>query len=179
MLNAILTFVMSYIRVLIFAVAVLLGVQVPGFISQYELTVNAHLSEAKLNVSGFQSTADRYFQGSLSSLIAYYKNSQDQVFREDATNIQNIVQRVAFLESEASMFERSEAFILLKLLSEYQSPLVKETMQAYLWVVPLNMNAIFWGLACGLTLTLMLDLLYFLVRTLWRNILRRKKHQLV
>ncbi|MDC0601963.1 DUF2937 family protein, partial [Aliiglaciecola sp.] len=87
----------DYLRLILFASSVLVGVQVPGFISQYEQRVDAHLIEAKQNLQGFQFTADRYFNGDMKKLIAHYRASDDEVFIQDANSIESIYSRVSLL----------------------------------------------------------------------------------
>jgi len=62
----------TYSRLLLFAAALLLGIQIPSFIDQYEKRVDAHFQEVSINISGFQNTADLMFGGDLQQLIAYY-----------------------------------------------------------------------------------------------------------
>ena len=45
---------LSYLRLVLFAAGLLIGVQVPGFISDYAKRVEAHLIEAQTGLSGFQ-----------------------------------------------------------------------------------------------------------------------------
>jgi hypothetical protein len=70
----------------LFAVGLLLGIQVPSFIDQYQQRIDAHFREVSINITGFQDTADRLFSGDLESLIAYYRKSNDEVFQRDAAS---------------------------------------------------------------------------------------------
>jgi len=53
----------GYLRLIVFAIGLLVGVQVPGFVDQYVKRVSAHQIEAAKNFSGFQDTANRNFGG--------------------------------------------------------------------------------------------------------------------
>ena len=54
---------LSYLRLVLFAVGLLVGVQVPGFISDYAKRVEAHLIEAQTGLRGFDATAQQFFNG--------------------------------------------------------------------------------------------------------------------
>lgn len=45
---------LSYLRLVLFAAGLLIGVQVPGFINDYAKRVEAHLIEAQTGLSGFR-----------------------------------------------------------------------------------------------------------------------------
>lgn len=45
---------LSYLRLVLFAAGLLIGVQVPGFINDYAKRVEAHLIEAQNGLRGFQ-----------------------------------------------------------------------------------------------------------------------------
>ncbi|MBS25040.1 MAG: hypothetical protein CMQ28_05295, partial [Gammaproteobacteria bacterium] len=42
------------IRLAIFAVGILFGIQVPSFVKQYDERIDAHFREVSINISGFQ-----------------------------------------------------------------------------------------------------------------------------
>ena len=60
----------AYLRLVLFALGLLIGVQAPGFVDQYSKRVSAHYIEAKKNFAGFQHTADAYFGGSMAALVS-------------------------------------------------------------------------------------------------------------
>jgi hypothetical protein len=96
----ILSLLKTYSRLLIFAGGLLLGIQVPNFVDQYERRIDAHYLEVNANISGFQSTADLLFSGDMEALIAYYADSNDLVFESDAQSIRSIVDRYDRISNE-------------------------------------------------------------------------------
>jgi len=90
----------GYIRLLTFACGLLVGIQVPSYLDQYQKRVDAHFLEVSSNISGFQATADLLFDGDMELLIAYYENSNDRVFEEDSNSIRNIYDRYNLILSE-------------------------------------------------------------------------------
>jgi uncharacterized membrane protein len=47
----------SYLRLVLFAFGLLVGVQVPGFITDYQQRADAHRNEALQSLQGFRATA--------------------------------------------------------------------------------------------------------------------------
>lgn len=70
----------SYLRLVLFTVGLLFGVQIPGFISDYSKRVEAHLIEAQQAVKGYTATAQQFFKGDIRALIQHYRSSEDPVF---------------------------------------------------------------------------------------------------
>ncbi len=44
----------EYLRLATFALSMLIGLQLPGFMNQYQQRVDAHLKEAQHNLGGFR-----------------------------------------------------------------------------------------------------------------------------
>ena len=65
------TLISDYVRLLSFALGLLLGIQVPAFVDQYAKRVDAHWREARTNLGEFQLDADRYFNGDMQRLISH------------------------------------------------------------------------------------------------------------
>ena len=90
----------SYLRLVLFTVGLLLGVQIPGFISDYSKRVEAHLIEAQQSLKGYSDTAERFFKGDLQALVAHYRSSEDPVFRSDADSLNLLLTRNQLLDRE-------------------------------------------------------------------------------
>ncbi|WP_134549340.1 DUF2937 family protein, partial [Pseudomonas aeruginosa] len=90
----------SYLRLLLFTLGLLLGVQVPGFIDDYAKRVDAHRLEAAQNIQGFQQTAGQFFSGSLEELVRHYRSNSDPVFQRDGENLDRLMRRARMLDAE-------------------------------------------------------------------------------
>ena len=154
----ILSLLKTYSRLLIFAIGLLLGIQVPNFVDQYERRIDAHYQEVSANISGFQTTADLLFSGDLEALIAYYQRSNDAVFESDAHSIRNIVDRYNRISSERAALSGSGLAAAMHILLYADDEFIDETFTQYGYTVPLNLTAIEWGLALALLLTITIDL---------------------
>ncbi len=157
----------SYLRLMLFAVGLLVGVQVPGFIADYANRVEAHRIEADKALEGFRVTAGRFFQGDLQALVAHYRESQDPVIRSDAQSVAALVDRSALLEEEAQAMRKPWYarvwHVLAKAAYDYQVPLVPE--------------AIAWGIVCALLLAWIVESLLLLVGALFGGSRQRRMQQ--
>ncbi len=95
----------SYLRLALFALGLLVGVQVPGFIDDYSKRVEAHRIESEQGLKGFRETAKRFFKGDLVALVGHYQASADPVMRSDAQSLGTLVERSAFLERESKAMQ--------------------------------------------------------------------------
>jgi len=151
----------AYSRLFLFAVGLLLGIQVPSFIDQYQQRIDAHFREVSINISGFQSTADVLFEGDLDALIAYYQASDDEVFQRDAASIRMIVDRYNRLSIEQQAMQDNMVAMAFHVIFTADREFFDETLQQYSYTVPLNSIAIQWGLALAVFITLLIDLTVF------------------
>ena len=147
-----------YSRLFIFACGLLLGIQVPNFVDQYERRIDAHYLEVSANISGFKSTADLLFSGDMEALITYYAKSNDLVFESDAQSIRGIVDRYNRISNEQEALSRNILTAAMHVLLYADDEFLDETFEQYGYTVPLNMLAVEWGLAIALLLTIAIDL---------------------
>ena len=148
-------------RLAVFATGLLLGIQVPAFVEQYALRVDAHYNEVTINISGFQRTADELFSGDLQALINYYRNSNDPVFERDAENIAAIAARYDRLGLEQAAMQGSMLAVVWHVVVAGDREILGETRSEYGYNVPLNSAAIMWGLALALLVMLSMDACVF------------------
>jgi len=145
----------AYLRLVLFALGLLLGVQVPGFLDQYSKRVNAHYIEATRNFAGFQRTADQYFGGSIEALIAHHESSSDAVFKDEGKSVAALHARLNGLALELQAMSGTLSSRIFHVAFHPDEEILQETIAAYSYTVPLNLQAI----ACGLIAALLLALL--------------------
>ncbi len=149
----------SYLRLCLFAVGLLVGVQLPGFIADYAKRVDAHWLEAEQNLAGFRLTAKRFFKDDLQALVAHYRISEDPVMRSDATSVAQLVDRAALLEREHLAMQQPWYGQAWHVLSAADADLRQETLDAYRYQVLLAPEAIAWGVVCALLLAWLVEVL--------------------
>lgn len=148
----------EYLRLAIFAIGLLCGVQIPAFVDQYQKRVDAHLLEAQQNLAGFKLTAERYFEGDIEKLITHYRNSTDSVFKRDAENVQLIFEREQSLQAQ---WDNLSAGIIKRayyLLTDHNPQILQETISQYSYTVPLNPSALGWGIGIALLFAALFDM---------------------
>ncbi|PCH64041.1 MAG: hypothetical protein COC19_00285 [SAR86 cluster bacterium] len=160
---------------MVFAVALLCGIQVPSFVDQYLKRVDAHFLEVSENLRGFQRTADALFDGDLQALIDYYYASNDVVFRSDALSIEQIYQRYRSLAAEQASINAGWYSAVKHISLAPNEELRAEVFAQYSYTVPLNAQAMQWGFAVALIMVLLFDLLLFCILKFMVLVLIRKK----
>lgn len=163
----------SYLRLMLFALGLLVGVQVPGFIDAYGQRVEAHRLEAERGLEGFRNTARQFFAGDLDALVAHYHASDDPVIQSDAKSIETLVGRSRLLEREWQAMQQPWFIRAWHVLLGADAELRRETYAGYRFQVLLAPDAIAWGLACALLLAWLGESLWLLLRRLFSP---RRRH---
>ncbi len=163
----------SYLRLALFALGLLLGVQVPGFIDDYAKRVEAHRLESEQSLSGFRDTAQRFFDGDLQRLVGHYRNSRDPVMQSDARSVGLLVERSALLEQESLAMQGPWYRQIWHLATAADAQLLAETRAAYRYQVLLAPEAIAWGIACALFLAWVVESIVLLLVLPFRRRERR------
>lgn len=159
-----------YLRLVVFTVGLLLGVQAPGFVDQYAKRVSAHYIEVKHNFAGFQQAADQYFNGNVEALVAHHLASPDPVFRGEAKTIGDLFARIKMLGAELDAMSGSSISRLIHVAVHPNREILKETSDAYSYTVPLSPDAILYGVSVGLVIALALELvLVGLLSLVWHR----------
>jgi hypothetical protein len=155
----------GYLRLIIFAIGLLIGVQVPSFVDQYAKRVSAHQIEVSVNFKGFQETADRYFGASVPALIAHHAASADQVFQVEAKVIREMYERLLALNAEVAAMQGPLIKQVVHVLFSANREILDETRRAYTYTVPLDPTAIACGVSLGACLAILIE---SLLLGLWR-----------
>ncbi|SDH93315.1 DUF2937 family protein [Pseudomonas panipatensis] len=149
----------SYIRLVLFAFGLMVGVQVPGFIKDYALRVDAHRQEASQALEGYRGTAGQFFTGDLNALVAHYRGSPDPVFQRDADNIERVLRRSQLFDKEWQVLQGPWYARAWHMLSAPNLELLRETFDSYTYQVALVPEAIGWALGGGLLMAWIVELL--------------------
>jgi hypothetical protein len=149
----------EYVRLVLFSAGLLIGVQVPSFVDQYQKRVDAQLVEASHSLGGFQRTADRYFHGDVGALADHYDASADPVFRQDANSIRAIAFRVHRLRGELTDLAQPWYGRVFHVAFEHDPDIFRQALAQYSYTVPLDQQAIAWGLGVGFGLSLLLEMI--------------------
>jgi len=165
-----------YTLILIACAALLVGIQIPNFVDQYQKRLDAHLSEVKNNLQGYQDIADRLYNGSLAALITKHQQSTDPAFKEEAQPIANIVLRYDHFSKELAALATGLPGQITHIVTQGDRELITETYNNYSFAVPLNETAIVSGFIFMGVVVFIIETLRLAIARLLRP--RRKLSQL-
>ncbi|MEG3753860.1 DUF2937 family protein [Psychromonas arctica] len=158
---------------LVFTFSLLIGLQLPSFLHQYETRLQGHFTEAQAQLAKFQSLADLYFEGNLTALIQQHLNSNENVFRDEAKVISANYQRVKTLQIQIDQLQQPLWHRLLNLIQHVNSPIVKQTWQNYQANIVLNQQAIVVGVSVAIILMVILEIMLGLFKYAISYVFRR------
>ncbi|MDI2594426.1 DUF2937 family protein [Pseudomonas sp. N3-W] len=154
---------LSYLRLVLFAAGLLIGVQVPGFINDYAKRVEAHLIEAQTGLRGFQDTANQFFKGDTQALVAHYRESDDPVFRSDADSLSTLLTRQLALDKQFQAMQGPWYIRVLQVALAADPDIRKETWNGYSYQILLTPEAMIWGMSGALLLSFGIECLFRLI----------------
>ncbi|MFW9082894.1 DUF2937 family protein [Pseudomonas sp. P2757] len=154
---------LSYLRLVLFAAGLLIGVQVPGFINDYAKRVEAHLIEAQTGLRGFQGTAEQFFKGDIQALVAHYRASEDPVFRSDADSLSTMLDRQLALDKQFQAMQGPWYIRFLQVVLAADPDIRKETWNGYSYQILLTPEAMIWGMSGALLLSFGIECLFRLI----------------
>jgi hypothetical protein len=154
---------LSYLRLVLFAAGLLIGVQVPGFINDYAKRVEAHLIEAQTGLRGFQGTAEQFFKGDIQALVAHYRASEDPVFRSDADSLSALLDRQLVLDKQFQAMQGPWYIRFLQVVLAADPDIRKETWNGYSYQILLTPEAMIWGMSGALLLSFGIECLFRLI----------------
>jgi hypothetical protein len=154
---------LSYLRLVLFAAGLLIGVQVPGFINDYAKRVEAHLIEAQTGLSGFQGTANQFFKGDMHALVNHYRASEDPIFRSDADSLSAMLTRQLALDKQFQAMQGPWYIRVLQVALAADPDIRKETWNGYSYQILLTPEAMIWGMSGALLLSFGIECLFRLI----------------
>ncbi|MEQ1917252.1 MAG: DUF2937 family protein [Gallionella sp.] len=155
-----------YLMIIVACVSLLIGLQVPSFVDQYQKRVDAHLREVIVNLQPFVEIATKYFDGDMEKLLALHRNSEALPFKEEGKAIEQMLQRKTHFEAELSALNTDLAHRALHVLLHSDQQLREEALAQYSYTVPLNQDALLFGAGAALVSLLLVELLLALLRIL-------------
>jgi competence protein ComGC len=153
-----------YLIVIIACISLLLGLQVPNFIDQYEKRVDAHLQEVTANLQPFQEIADKFFRGSVDNLIESHFNTDEQAFRDEGKEIENLFQRKKRFEVDLAAMKTSLPMKAVNISLHGDREMIDEVLVQYSYAAPMNQEALVFSASVAFTILFMVELLITLVR---------------
>ncbi len=153
-----------YLMIIVACIALLIGLQVPNFVDQYEKRVDAHLREVTINLQPFQDIANKYFGGDLNKLIELHRNSGEKPFQEEGAAIEKMVQRKLRFEADLAALQTSLPLKAWHVIVHGDREMIDEALGQYTYNVPLTQDALIFGAGAALIILLQVELLLALAR---------------
>lgn len=153
-----------YLMIAVACIALLLGLQIPNFVDQYQKRVDAHLREVMVNLQPFQEIAAKYFGGDMNQLIELHRASSEQAFQEEGLAIENMVARKLRFEADLAALNTSLPLQALHVLLRGDKEILDEALAQYSYAVPLNRDALVFGACVAFAVLLLVELLFALAR---------------
>ncbi|MBG23481.1 MAG: hypothetical protein CMF22_08500 [Idiomarinaceae bacterium] len=155
-----LVMIYRYFILLIATTALLVGIQAPNLLTQYQQRLAAQYAEAMVYYRDYQALADRHYQGDLQRLIEAHRQSNEPAFQEEAAIIEKLVTRVALFEQQLQLHQQSYPAQLWALAWQNNEELLQGTLTEYSFNVPLNQRALATGALFALAVAVLIDLLW-------------------
>lgn len=162
-----------YLLIIIACSALLLGIQVPNLVDQYQKRVDAHLREVTINLKPFQEIADKYFGGSMEKLIELHRKSEVKAFQDEGSAIEKMIRRKQRFAADLAALQVSLPMQIVHIILDGDREMMDETLDQYTYAVPLDQDAIITGAAFAAAILLTLELLLALVRYISEAAIRR------
>lgn len=148
-----------------FTLSFIIGVQLPEFINQYTQQLSGHLHEATKQLNQFQSLADQHFQGSLAMMVKRYQANTDPVIVDTASIVEQLVLRVDYLTSHLTAFSNNDYLEKLQyFFLHVDLTIAKQTASYFKLAIPLELNALYTGLAIAFSGYLLKELFNGVIR---------------
>jgi len=153
-----------YLIVIIACASLLAGLQVPNFADQYQKRVDAHLREVSINLQPFQDIADKFFKGDMALLIDLNRQSDAEPLRAEGDAIEQMAQRKQRFEAEMAALQTGLASKAIHILLHGDQEILEETRAQYSYNVPLDEEALVFGISSVVVLLITAELLFALMR---------------
>jgi hypothetical protein len=153
-----------YLLIIVACISLLLGLQVPNFVDQYQKRVDAHLREVSINLQPFQEIANKYFAGDMSKLVELHRASIEKPFQEEGAAIEKMIARKLRFEADLAALNTNLPMKVLHVLLHGDKEMRDEVTAQYTYAVPLNQDALIFGACAALVILLIAELLFALLR---------------
>lgn len=138
----------------LFTITVILGMQLPAFISAYVQRLSGHLNEANIQLSKFKEIAEFQYQGDLEKLVSAYLKNTDFSIQQTGKMIAELINRTEHLQvhmdalNSEQYIERVEYFLF-----NFDRSLARDTLNYFEMSLPLTVEAVLTGIVIAICLT--------------------------
>lgn len=163
-----------YLTLVLFAAGLLLGLQAPNFVDQYETKIDEHLADSRAQLVGYFRTADHFGEGDIQGSMPQQTRSGNETEISDRQSIRKRYERLQRLELEKDALRSPLVGKVLHIILFAESVVLGETIREYSASVPLTAPAIFSGLLGGLVVCIIFELVYGAAMMVLKRLQERK-----
>lgn len=155
---------------LFFAGFLLLGIQLPNFLIQYQQNLDAHYHESASQLQKYQRIADLFYAGNLQALLIAHEDNPLAAIKAEAAIISDLMQRKTYLQEELSALQNKSLLVQsAHLLKHLDFDITDEVLDNYSLNVPLNSEAIIIGMVLAFVASMLVHILLASVLFLFRS----------
>jgi hypothetical protein len=156
-----------YFIVIVACISLLIGLQIPNFVDQYQKRVDAHLREVTINLQPFLDIAIQYFGGDIGKLIELHRASAEKPFQDEGAAIEKMVARKLRFETDLVALNTSLPMKALNVMLHGDNEILDEVINQYSYAVPLNQDALKFGAGVALVILLLFEFLIAMARAVY------------
>jgi hypothetical protein len=162
-----------YFIVIVACIALLIGLQIPNFVDQYQKRVDAHLREVTMNLQPFQEIANKYFGGDIGKLIELHRSSTEKPLQEEGTAIEKMLARKLRFETAMAALNTTLPLKVLHVLFHGDGEILNEVRSQYSYAVPLNQDSLVFGACVAMIILFLVEMLLALSRAAAKKLFRK------
>ncbi len=162
---------------IIFTLGVLLFMQAPHFIDQYEQRLGGYYQAQLSHLQRYQQIADQQHRGSLSALIEEFESSNQRSVQHTGKNIREIDSQVQQLKTDVDVLANNSFVSKLSyLVTTVKLDIAQAVIKSFKPAMPLSTEAVICGLTGGVLLSLLFNLCFSFPRIPSRKNKQTKKN---
>ncbi len=146
---------------IIFAIGVLLFMQVPHFIDQYEQRLGGYYQAQVKNLAQYQQIANQQHQGNLSALIDEFESSSKRSVQQTGNHVLEMSEQTEQLKNDV-MVLANDSFVIKfsHVVTTLKVDIARAVIQTYNPAFPLSVEGLVSGLLGGVVLSLLFNALF-------------------
>tara|TARA_R110002096_G_scaffold232613_8_gene422515 strand:- start:149 stop:715 length:567 start_codon:yes stop_codon:yes gene_type:complete len=154
----------------LFAVGVLLFMQVPHFVDQYTHRLGGYYQAQANHLEQYQQIANKQHQGDLDALIQAFTGSEQASVRETGNNISVIRKQAESVKSDLYVLDhKSLTSKLVHLAINTRYDIAQQTLANYKPGVPFSMASLVCALLGGVLMSMLFNSILFIPRLFKRK----------
>lgn len=155
------SFVKGLVDRIIFTFGVLLFMQAPHFIDQYEQRLGGFYQAQINHLQRYQEIADQQHGGNLTDLINDFESSNQSSVQQTGKHIRELNAQAKQLESDvAALTENSFVHKLSYLLTSMKLEIAQAVIKSFRPALPISLEAVICGFIGGLILSCLFNLCF-------------------